>query len=152
MTLSIYRLEDLSVFFFIKNTFIDIANFITIVDSYPDEILSVPTIAVDAGRLKEEPYELGNRDLLRVRTWYIDIFAKNRAQCDDFAYKILEQTKNGINVYDYNEGFPPKIIPSIIEHMDILSRSYEPIPVMLDGSEKLYYRGQVILVTQNDTI
>jgi hypothetical protein len=147
----IYRLEDLSIYFFIKDMFLDAPN-IEIVDSFPEEILTIPTISIDAGRLKEESFELGNRDRIRIRTWYIDIFAKNKAQRDDFGYRILDQSKNGINIYDYNEGFPPSVTPSRIEHMDVLSISYEPIPVILDEVQPLYFRGQVILVTQNDTI
>ena len=149
--LVIYRLEDLSVYFFIKDMFSDTPN-IEIVDSFPEEILTIPTISIDAGKLKEESFELGNRDKVRIRTWYIDIFAKNKAQRDDFGYRILDQSKNGIHVYDYNEGFPPDVTPSRIEHMEVLSISYEPIPVILDEVQQNYFRGQVILVTQNDTI
>lgn len=151
MTMLIYRLEDLSMFFFIKNMFLDVPN-IQIQDSFPDEILTIPTISIDAGRLKEELYQIGTRDVVRQRTWYIDIFAKTKAQRDDFGYRILDLCKNGINVYDYNEGFPPSIIPTRIAHLDVLERSYEPIPVITDGSEILYFRGQVILDTQNDTV
>lgn len=149
--LIVYRLEDLSMFFFIKNMFQDVS-FIEVVDSFPEQILTIPTISIDAGKLTEDLFELGDRNRLRTRTWYIDIFAKNKSQRDDFGYRILDQSKNGINVYDYNEGFPPDVTPSRVEHMTVLSISYEPIPVMLDENEKLYFRGQVILVTQNDTI
>lgn len=147
----IYRKEDLSVYYFLKDMFSDAPN-IAIEDSFPEKILTVPTIAIDAGKLSEEYYEIGNRDRLRIRTWYIDIFAKNKSQRDDFGYRILDLTDNGINIYDYDEGFPPDSSPSKIGHMDILSKSYEPIPVLLDENEKLYFRGQVILVTQNDTV
>jgi len=156
--MKIYRLEDLSMYFFIKDIFSPLAEFIEIVDSFPSDsdgspkILTLPTVSIDAGKIKEEPFELGDRDKVRIRVWYIDIFAKNKSQRDDFGYKILEQSHNGINVYDYNEGFPPDVAPTRVEHMDVLSISYEPIPVMLDESEKLYFRGQVILVTQNDTV
>lgn len=139
-------------FYFIKNIFQDLASFIAIEDSFPEKLLTIPTISIDAGKLKEELFELGDRDKVRIRIWYIDIFAKNKSQRDDFGYKILEKSKNGINIYDYNEGFPPDIAPTRIGHMDILSISYEPIPVMLDEAEPLYFRGQVILVTQNDTV
>lgn len=151
MTMLVYRLEDLSMFYFIKNMFSD-TSYIEIVDSFPEEILTVPTISIDAGRLKEELFELGDRNKVRIRTWYIDIFAKNKSQRDDFGYHILDQSKNGINIYNYNEGFPPNVTPTRLGHMDVLSISYEPIPVMLDEGQKLYFRGQVILVTQNDTI
>lgn len=147
----IYRLEDLSVYYFIKETFSGVS-FLNIVDSFPEALLEVPTISIDAGLLREEPFELGNRDKIRERTWYIDIFAKNKSQRDDFGYTILANSKDGISIYDYNEGFPPSVTPSKIGHMDVIADSYEPIPVMLDENEKLYYRGQVILVTQNDTV
>jgi len=152
MTILIYRNEDLSMFYFIKNMFQDLASFIEIVDSFPERVLTIPTISIDAGKIKEELFEMGDKDKVRIRTWYIDVFAKNKSQRDDFGYKILDKTKNGINIYDYNEGFPPDIIPTKIGHMDILSISYEPVPVMLDESEPLHFRGQVILVTQNDTV
>lgn len=147
----VYRLEDLSMFFFIKNMFSDNLS-IKIVDSFPEKGLTIPTISVDTGKLKEESYELGSRDKVRVRVWYIDIFAVNKSQRDDFGYRILNQSKNGINVYDYNEGFPPSVTPTRIEHLEVLNISYEPIPVMLDEAQPKYFRGQVILVTQNDTL
>ena len=148
----VYRLEDLSMFYFIKNMFQDLASFIEIVDSFPEQILTIPTISIDAGRIKEELFELGDRDKVRIRTWYIDIFAKNKSQRDDFGYRILAESKNGIGVYDYNEGFPPLVTPSKIGHMGILAISYEPVPVMLAENENLYFRGQVIIDTQNDTV
>lgn len=151
MTLIIYRLEDLSVYHWIKDMFQDVA-FLTIVDSFPDQVLSIPTVSIEAGKLKEELYEIGNRDKVRIRRWYIDIFAKNISQRDDMGYRILDQSKNGINVYDYNEGFPPDVFPTNINHMDIVGISYEPIPVFLQEHESLYYRGQVTLVTQNDKV
>lgn len=148
----IYRKEDLSVFYFIKATFSSYS-LLTVVDSFPEnEVLTIPTVAIDAGKLTEEDFELGNREKVRVRTWYIDIFAKNKSQRDDMGYSILAATRNGINIYDYDEGFPPDFSPSRIGHMQILSQSYEPIPVILSENEKSYFRGQVILVTENDTV
>lgn len=148
----IYRLEDLSVIFFIKNLFLD-AGFITVVDEFPDQILQVPTLSVVNGKLIEDRYEMGNRDAgVRTRRWFIDIFAKNKSQRDDFAYKILDSTDNGINVYDYNEGFPPNASPSTINHLDVISKSYQPLDVIPATNEKLYYRGQIILITKNDKV
>jgi hypothetical protein len=151
MTFLVYRNEDLSVNYWIKDMFQDVA-FLTVVDSFPDQTITVPTVSIEAGKLKEELFEIGNRDKVRIRRWYIDIFAKNISQRDDMGYRILDQSKNGINIYDYNEGFPPDVSPSKIGHMDIMGISYEPIPVFLQEHENLYYRGQVIIVTQNDTV
>jgi hypothetical protein len=138
--------------YFVRGLF-SITDFITIVNEFPKEILQVPTISVVNGRLLEERFELGNRDSgLRTRRWFIDVFAKNLSQRDDFAYKILEETDNGINVYNYNEGFPPNASPSIVNHLDVISKTYEPIDVIPTVNEKLYYRGQVILITKNDKV
>jgi hypothetical protein len=150
--LNIYRLEDLSMNYFIRGLFSE-TDFITIVNEFPREILSVPTVSVVNGKLVEEHFELGNRSSgLRTRRWFIDIFAKNLSQRDDLGYKILEQTDNGINVYDYNEGFPPDASPSRVNHLDVISKTYEPIDVIPTVNEKLYYRGQVILMTKNDEV
>ena len=148
----IYRLEDLSVNYFIRDLFQDVA-FLTITDEFPKQILQVPTISVVNGRLFEERYELGNADSgLRTRKWFIDIFAVNKSQRDDFAYKILDSTDEGINVYDYNEGFPPNASPTRVNHLDVINKFYEPIDVISEANEKLFYRGQIILITKNDLV
>lgn len=148
--MTIYRLEDLSVNYFIKGLFED-QTFITIVDDFPRQLLQLPTISVVAGRLIEERYELGNRDAgLRTRKWIFDIFAKTTSQRDDFGYKILDTTDNGISVYDYNEGFPPDASPTRINQLSVIKKSYEPLDTIpTSKNEKLYYRGQIILITQN---
>lgn len=148
----IYRLEDLSVNYFVKNLFQE-AGFITITDEFPSRILTVPTISIENGKLAEERFELGNRDSgIRIRRWLINIFAVNKSQRDDFAYKLLDSTDDGINVYDYNEGFPPNASPTRINHLDVISKTYEPIDVIIQSNEKLYYRGQIILITKNDKV
>jgi len=150
--MTIYRLEDLSMNYFIRDIFQSFSS-ITIVNEFPKEILQLPTIAVINGRLIEEYFELGNRDKgLRTRRWFIDIFAKSVSQRDDYAYKILDSTNNGISVYDYNEGFPPDASPATVNHLSVISQSYEPLDVVSTSNEKLYYRGQLILITQNDLV
>lgn len=150
--MSIYRLEDLSVIHFIKTLFQDFA-FITIVDEFPKSIMNVPTISVVNGRLNEREFELGNTDTIRIRRWFVDIFALNKSQRDDFAYKVLMELKTkGIIVYDYNEGFPPDASPTAVNHLSVINRFYEPIDVIPQLNEKLYFRGQLIFVTQNDKV
>lgn len=150
--MTIYRLEDLSLYFFISDLF-QSYGFITITDEFPKQILQVPTLSVVNGKLIEEQFELGNRDAgLRTRRWFIDVFAVNKSQRDDFAYKILDSTDNGIIVYNYNEGFPPNASPSRVNHLSVVKKSYEPLDVLPSSNEKLYYRGQIILVTQNDEV
>lgn len=151
-TMSIYRLEDLSMFYYTKNLFMDYPHII-IVDEFPKQILEVPTISVVNGKLIEERFELGNRDSgLRTRRWFIDIFAVNKSQRDDFAYKFLDDCDKGITVFDYNEGFPPAASPAAVNHLSVISKSYQPIDVLADVNEKLHYRGQIILITTNDKV
>ena len=150
--MTIYRLEDLSMNYFIKDLF-EPFPMITIVDEFPTRILSVPTISVVNGKLSENEYELGNSDTTRLRIWFIDIFAVNKSQRDDFGYRILNELRTrGINVYDYNEGFPPDASPTLINHLSVIKRSYEPIDVIQSLNEKLYFRGQLILITRNDKV
>lgn len=150
--MTIYRLEDLSMNFFIRELFQSFA-FIIITDEFPKQILQVPTISIVNGKLVEAQFELGNRDAgLRTRRWFIDIFAINKSQRDDFAYKILDSTDDGVNVYNYNEGFPPNASPSRVNHLNVVKKSYEPIDVIPSANEKLYFRGQIILVTENDEV
>lgn len=154
MTLmTIYRLEDLSVNYFIREIFQD-TSFINVVDDFPVEILNLPTVSIVAGKLLEEQLEMGTKAKdLRTRRWFIDIFAITKSQRDDLAYKVLETLKTqGINVYDYNEGFPPNASPARINHLSVIRQSYEPIDVIRQENEKLYYRGQLILVTENDLV
>src|SRR5687768_8299500 len=92
----IYRLEDISMTYFVKGLFADVP-YIEVVTQFPKTILNVPTLSVVHRKLSETRYELGNRDSgLRTRRWFIDIFAKNETQRDDFAYKILDMTDDGI--------------------------------------------------------
>ncbi len=148
----VYRLEDIAVNYFIKDLFAD-SSFITIVDRFPQKILTVPTISVVPGKLLEERFELGNRDSgLRTRRWFIDIFAASQSQRDDFAYKILDSSDNGISVYNYNEGFPPDASPTLVNHLSVITKTYQPIDVILTENEKVHYRGQIILITQNDKV
>ena len=150
--MTIYRLEDLSMVHYTKDLFSD-SEFIKIVDEFPKQKLQLPTISVVNGKLIEEQYELGNRDAgLRTRRWFIDIFAVNKSQRDDFAYKFLDDCDKGITVYDYNEGFPPSSSPTAINHLSVISKSYQPIDVIPDINETLYYRGQIILITTNDKV
>ena len=147
----IERKEDLSMYYHIKDQFTD-ASYVVIEDSFPDTVLQLPTIAIDAGTLDHELFEIGNRTPLRIRKWYIDVFANNKSQRDDFCYRIVNSLDSGINIYDYDEGFPPDVSPTKIGHLGLVKKSFLPIPVMVEENQKKYYRGQVIIITQNDQV
>lgn len=144
------RIEDLSLYYWVKDKF-STSSFITIVDGFPEGELTLPTIAIDNGRIDVKQFELGNRDGLRVRRWYIEIFAKNKSQRDEFGYKLLNELKDGVPVYNYNEGFPPTVSTKV-GSLQVLSKTYDPIRINADVVEKLYYRAIVSIVAQNDVI
>ena len=146
------RLEDLSVYYFLKDTVFSSSPFITIVDGFPEGDLHLPTVAVEAGKIDVRLYEMGNRDGVRVRRWYIDIYAKNKSQRDEFGYKLLNELKNNIPVYNYNEGFPPSVSPTKVGSLQVLAKSYEPIKINADVVEKLYFRATISIVAENDVI
>jgi hypothetical protein len=146
------RKEDLSVYYFLKDTVFSATPFVTIVDGFPEGDLKLPTVAAEAGKIDVIEYELGNRIGLRVRRWYIDIYATNKSQRDEFGYKLLDVLKDPIPVYNYDEGFPPSVSPTRIGVLAILSKSYIPIRISADVVEKLYYRATVSIVAQNETV
>jgi len=147
----IEKKEDQSIHYWLVDLFQDVP-FITLVDEFPETLLTIPTISNDVGRIDMEDLELGDRTGIRVRNWYIDIFAKTKTQREDFGYRILDALKNGINIYDYDEGFPPDVTPSKIGHLNVLARSYEPMRVSPDFTDKLYYRATISFVAVNDKL
>lgn len=150
-TIYLERKEDLSIYYFLKDVFSD-TTFVNIVDGFPEGDLVLPTVAIEAGKIDVVGYELGNRDGLRIRKWYIDIYAKNKSQRDEFGYRLLDELKDGIPVYNYDEGFPPSVTPTKIGALDVISKSYTPIRISADVVEKLYYRATISIVAQNDTL
>jgi len=64
----------------------------------------------------------------------------------------LDVLKDGIPVYNYDQGFPPSVSPTRIGTLVVISKSYDPIRVSADVVEKLYYRATISMVAQNDTI
>ena len=147
----IEKKEDLSLYYWLKGLFSD-TPFVTIVDEYPETEITIPTISIDVGVVEVTEFELGNREGLRIRNWYVDIFAKNKTQREDFGYRVLNALKDGIIVYNYDEGFPPNISPSKIGHLNVMMRRYDPLKVSPDFSDKLYYRATVAFVAHNDTL
>jgi hypothetical protein len=145
------RCEDLSVYYFLKSTF-SATPFINIVDGFPEGDLVLPTVAVEAGKIDVIVFEMGNRVGLRVRRWYIDIYALNKSQRDEIGYKLLDVLKDPIPVYNYNEGFPPTVSPARAGALIIESKSYSPIKISEKVVDKLYYRATISFVAQNDKV
>jgi len=141
--------EDISVLVFIKALFAD-TDFVTVVDEYPDTELTIPTVSVEQGTTILTEYEMGNRSGRRIREYVINIFARNKSQRDDYSYRVVNALENGIIVYNYNEGFPPEVTPTVLEHLNVVSRRIIPIEVLPELVEKLYFRSMVKFVATND--
>ena len=143
MTLIQERIEDLSVYYFISDLFSGTPS-IKIVDGFPESILTVPTISIDARRLDSTNFEMGNKKRLLTRSWYIDVFAQNKSQRDDIGYTILHALEDCIPVYDYNSGFPPAIVTQL-GCLEVDTLRMDIVRIMPQFVDKLYYRSSISL-------
>lgn len=146
----IERKKDLSVYYWLESLFSD-ASYVNIRDGFPSEDLELPTVAVEGGTIDLEPHELGNRNRVFKRIWFIEIFANNKSQRDDFSYRVLTALENVISVYDYDEGFPPPI-PTKLGVLDPLVIKMTPIKILPEMTEKLYYRASISFTAEYSII
>lgn len=123
------------------------APFINVKDGYPEEALELPVIVVEFDEIQTEPFEIGSRTRAKYRQWNIDIYAENKSQRDEYAFRILHTLEDKIAVYDYDQGFPPTTIPKI-GVVDPSSISVKIIPVLPELTEKLYYRAMVTFIAE----
>jgi len=139
------RKEDLAIYYWLQDLFT--GKSVTIVDGFPEEILSIPTVAVDWDETENIERELGTRRGSRLRTWFIDIFAKNKSQRDEIAYDIYDALKNGITVYDIVGGVPST---TEIGHLNVIQRRNKRIDIDPELVSPLYYRARITILTEND--
>ena len=142
------RKEDLSIYYWLKTLFSSYS-FITIVDGFPDTDLVIPSISVEPDTIEVEQFQLGDRAGLRLRTWYLDVFAKNKTQRDEFSYKILDALKDGVPVYDYDISIPSD---TEIGHLDILKRRMKIFRIDPELVSTMYYRANVSILAVNDRL
>jgi hypothetical protein len=137
----IQRKYDLAVYYFIKDLFNDVEN-INIVDEFPTSLLTLPTISTEMSTIDAEKFELGNNNRLDVTRFYVDIFAKNKAQRDEYAYRLLEALEDCIPVYDYDQGNPPQALTQLgcLQPNEIRLEIIRILPELVDT---LYYRSTV---------
>ena len=96
---------------------------------------------------------MGNRSGNYIRSWYIDVFAQNKSQRDDYTYLILGSLENTIPVYDFDEGFPDEgdtPVDAGITQLGYLESSrnrIKRIQILPELVEKLYYRSEVLFTT-----
>ena len=144
------RKEDLSVYYYINDLFS--GDSITTVDGFPESNLELPSVAVEATTVEPIKFELGNRNRVRIRTWYIYVFAQTKAQRDEIGYRILDSLEQCIPVYDYDEGFPPDTTPTNLGCLNVDYLKMEIIRVMPELVDKLYYRAVISFTAQFDQL
>lgn len=143
------RLRDLSIFYWLQAL---LPSFVQVVDAFPAQInqtdtpLTLPTVSIDHVLTQAVPFELGNVEINK-QMWVIDIFAKNKSQRDDFAYLILNTLKLNVPVYDYNQGFPPAVVPCI-GSLIVTNIQARPVYVFKELVGDLYWRSSITFSTE----
>lgn len=135
------RKQDLALYYFIKDLFSDVP-FVTVVDGFPEEEITLPAISVDADTIDTSRFELGNRDRIEFRIWRIDVYAKNKSQRDEFSYRILNALEECIPVYDYDLGAPPQTLPKLgcLQPEEIRMKIIKIMPELVST---MYYRATI---------
>lgn len=142
------RKEDLAIYYWLVDLFNDVPG-IKIVDGFPDESLTIPTIAVDWMETEARDFQLGDRAGVRVRTWTIDVFAKNKNTRDEYAYRIYNELSNGITVYDIVGGSKTD---TRIGHLNMLQRHINVVRIDPELVSTMYYRASISILAENDII
>jgi len=139
------RKEDLAIYYWLVDLFSSTQG-INVVDGFPDDPLKLPTISVEWDDTEAVDFQLGDRSGKRLRTWFIDVFAKNKTTRDEFAYKIHNELRNGITVYDIVDGVPTQ---DKIGHLDILQRRIKVVRVDPELVSTMYYRASISILAEN---
>jgi hypothetical protein len=144
--MEIQRKQDNSLVYWLQDLLKD-SPFINIVSEYNDVELSVPCVAVETDRTMGSPYQLGDRELLLTRKYFIDIYAKNITQRNDYAYKIMNELKNPIPVYDYDDGI---VSPDRLGTLLLSSIYIDPIKVLPELVSEMHYRSMIVYTAVYD--
>lgn len=138
--ISEYKNEDLSILKWVQGLFLD-APFIKVIDAFPIEDLTLPTVSVEMVQTTGEIIEMGSRETRKTRIYTIDVFAKDRNTRDEYAYRILDALHNSIPVYDFNISFDTPSITNYFEVDEFRIRHLYPDT----NSEFLYYRSNIVI-------
>lgn len=145
--MSLERKQELSVYYWLKD-FLDGYN-VDVVDSWHDGELQVPRVSIVGGGIGSTPHELGGKERYD-RIWHLHLYANTKQQRDEIGYKIFGQLREdgSINVYDYDEGFPPDVSPSRLGYMDVIEHQYRPQNLDSELQERLDWRAKVDIHSQ----
>jgi len=145
------RKQDLSVIYWLKGKFENTG--VEIVDGFPEEILTIPVIAVEWDKIDTYEYQMGSKDRLQAKSWFLDVYAKTTTQRDEIIHKLLEEIEQQIEVYNYDEGFPPDVSPTqigVLRIMTLKAKNIQVLPRLKD--ERLHYRAVINFMTECEMI
>lgn len=150
--MNILRKQDKSVYYHVADIFSSMPS-IEIEDGYPDnKELVLPSIAVEGEDIFLRKLEMGNRRGRKLRLWSLDVYASNKEQRDEMVGILIDSldSVDVINVYDYDEGFPPSVSPTQIGVLKIDKDSITATPIRIfpDLVEKLYWRSRIRFITE----
>jgi hypothetical protein len=140
------RKKDRSIYYWLKDDVFSDASWITIIPDYEEDEATVPSVVVRPDEIDSQLAQMGDRRMYNIRVWYIDIYAVNKDQRSDIAYRIMRELDNGIPILDFDEGFPPAVTPSQIGAIIARQKRYTPINVNPELIEKMYWRGYITIV------
>lgn len=146
------RKEELSVYYWLKNTVFQDAPFVNVVDEFPMGTLTLPTVSVDGPDIEGTPLELGNRRDKKYTIWFIDVFGKNKTQRDEYVLRIYDYLELGIPVYNYDVGFPPDVTPPQIGVLVPENIAVKKIKVIPELVETLYWRSMITFIATYEAI
>lgn len=147
VTISKFRNEDLSVYFFVKDLLGDKVQ--RVVDGYPyteieEGALEIPSVSVEHTNTYDDGGELGAS--WYGRSWAIDVFADTDVKRDELAHLIFDALDRSIPIKDYSAGFRRDGTSlagtdlRVIEYATVSSRSMRPTYAFASMSEKKFWR------------
>lgn len=140
--MELQRKQDASLVYWLRTLLID-SPFISITSEYREDELTIPRITLETGVTTGDTFELGNKNLLVQRRYYLNIYAINISQRNDYAYKLFNELNTSIPVYDYDEETLPDELPTQIGTFLLEDVQITPIEVLPELVETLYWRAVV---------
>ena len=149
MSLSWLRKEDAGLVYWLKDKF-SAYPFITVVDGFPeDKELTIPSISVEPDTIEGIQVQLGDRVGNDLRSYYFDVFAINKPQRDELAYKIYDDLADGVTLYDIVDGVKTT---TKIGHLNVIKKRIKMIRIDASLVSKMYYRATVSVLFENDIL
>lgn len=140
--MNIYRKMDIALYYFLKEL-ADNLGIVTLREGFLEvnfDTDELPILVFDIETVNLSGLELGSRKWKIERSYVLSVFAKTKKQRDDIVYEFFTKSESPVEVYNYDEGFPPDPITKI--------GALKPLSVSLVGrsygtKEKKLYNAQI---------